>query len=107
MSEGEKEGGMWTMKKVSCPECGGELFLRRVEDLNVAEYRGHCAGCLWARILRLLRCGGCHGYHLFEWISESWRCIDCGHVRRDPSPPRGLEAGRPGGRPGGRSDDGR
>ena len=77
-----------------CPECGGELILRRVGDLNVMEYRADCQSCVWTGILRKLRCGGCHGDHFFEWTSESWRCLDCGRVRRDPSPPRGLEAGR-------------
>jgi len=78
----------------SCPTCGGSVAMERVEDLNICEYRATCQACKWAGTLRKLRCGGCHGEHLFEWTSESWRCIDCGHVRRDQSPPRGMEAGR-------------
>ena len=78
---------------VRCPICSGEMLLRRVSNLAVVEYRGHCTGCLWSGILRKIRCGGCHGEHLFEWTGIGWRCLDCGHVRRDPSPPRGLEAG--------------
>ena len=76
-----------------CPTCGEEPFLRRIDDLNVAEYRCHCSSCLWAGILKVLRCGGCHGDKLFEWMDGSWRCLLCGHVRRDQSSPRGKKAG--------------
>jgi len=74
-----------------CPVCGGELLLRRVPDLHVEEYRARCGGCDWTGWLRKLRCGGCHGLHLFEWAPDEWRCLRCGHVREDQSPPRGLD----------------
>jgi DnaJ-class molecular chaperone len=73
-----------------CPACGGELILRRVDNLHVVEYRAHCQSCPWAGWLRDLRCGGCHGLKLFEWTDETWRCIRCGHVRGDQLPPRAL-----------------
>lgn len=75
---------------VSCPACGGSVEMERVGDLNVIEYRGHCTGCLWSGILRKIRCGVCHGDQFFEWTGTDWRCIDCGHIRSDPSPPRDL-----------------
>jgi len=71
-----------------CPECGGELSLRRIDDFNVVEYLSRCQSCGWSGTLRRLRCGGCHGNRLFEWTGEAWRCIDCGRTRGS-SPPRG------------------
>jgi len=70
-----------------CPVCGGELILRRIGDLKVIEYQARCQACSWAGALRVLRCGGCHGDHLFEWTAEAWRCLDCGRLRGS-SPPR-------------------
>jgi len=79
-----------TSEPTLCPACGGELILRRIDDLHVVEYRARCRGCPWAGWLREHRCGGCHGRRLFEWTDGAWRCIRCGHVRGDQSPPRAL-----------------
>jgi hypothetical protein len=70
-----------------CPACGEELILRRIDDLKVIEYQARCQVCSWAGVLRVIRCGGCHGDHFFEWTGEAWRCTRCGHVRGDQSPP--------------------
>ena len=71
-----------------CPECGAKLDLTRVEDLTVAEYRAHCPGCGFENIFRLMRCGGCHGQRFFRWVGGLWRCVRCGHVHGNASPPR-------------------
>lgn len=95
-------GEVDTSASPACPVCGGELLLRRVDGLHVVEYRARCPGCRWARWLRELWCGGCHGRRLFEWTGGAWRCILCDHVggsqplpralhRHDPSGPGGLQ----------------
>lgn len=73
-----------------CPECGAKLNLTRVEDLSVAEYGAHYAGCGFENSLRLMRCGGCHGQKVFKWTGKLWRCIQCGHIRRNSSLPRAM-----------------
>jgi len=73
-----------------CPGCGGPLTMRRIDDLTVIEYQARCQVCSWAGALRVIRCGGCHGDHLFKWTGEAWCCLRCGHVRGDQSPPRAL-----------------
>jgi DnaJ-class molecular chaperone len=72
-----------TSEPTPCPVCGGPLTMRRIDDLTVIEYQARCQACSWAGALRVLRCGGCHGDHLFEWTGEAWRCLDCGRLR-DP-----------------------
>ena len=81
--------------KARCPGCGGEMLLRRVDDLNVAEYRADCRSCGWGGWLRTIVCGGCHVDHLFEWTGTGWRCLDCGHIRTDSSLPRAVDRSRP------------
>jgi len=88
-----------TSTSPACPTCGGELLLRRIDDLNVVEYQAHCRSCPWAGWLRDFRCGGCHRRRLFEWTGGAWRCTRCGHVRRDQSPPRTLDRYGPRERP--------
>jgi hypothetical protein len=72
------------------PACGKDMIIRRVDDLNVVEYWAGCPDCQWAGWLRELPCGGCHRHRLFEWTGKAWRCLRCGHVRSDQSPPRAL-----------------
>ncbi len=84
-----------TSTSPTCPACRGKLILRRIPDLNVVEYRARCPGCQWAGWLRELRCGGCHGRRLFEWTEGAWRCLRCGHVRGDQSPPRAFPRHEP------------
>jgi len=88
-------GEVDTSTSLACPACRGKLILRRIPDLNVVEYRALCPGCQWAGWLRELRCGGCHERWLFEWTSEAWRCLRCGHVRIDQSPPSALHGHEP------------
>ncbi len=47
--------------RVKCSVCSGELTLRRISDINVAEYRASCERCGWKGSMKSLRCGGCHG----------------------------------------------
>ena len=75
----------------SCPNCNARIFMERIGDLNVVEYQAYCPECKWKDTLRQFRCGGCHGNRLFVWTSESWRCIQCSHIRRNASPPRGYK----------------
>ena len=89
----------------ACPHCARGLLLRRVDDLDVVEYRARCPGCQWAGWLRELRCGGCHGLRLFEWTEGAWRCLRCGHVRGDQSLPRAFPRHEPS-EPGGPQPDG-
>jgi predicted RNA-binding Zn-ribbon protein involved in translation (DUF1610 family) len=71
-----------------CPECGARFNLRRIEDLTVAEYKARCPKCGFSNSLKQMKCGGCHGLKFFRWTGKLWRCIQCGHIRRDASPPR-------------------
>jgi hypothetical protein len=82
-----------------CPGCGGPLTMRRIDDLTIIDYQARCQACSWTGWLRVLRCGGCHGDHLFEWTGGAWRCTRCGHVRVDGSPPRTLDRYGPRERP--------
>jgi predicted RNA-binding Zn-ribbon protein involved in translation (DUF1610 family) len=71
-----------------CPECGAKINLTRIEDLTVAEYKAHCPKCGFSNSLKQMKCGGCHGLKFFRWTDKLWRCVQCGHIRRDASPPR-------------------
>jgi hypothetical protein len=79
--------------EVRCHVCGGELLLRRIDNLQVVEYRTHCYGCGWVSPLREHWCEGCQANKLFVWIGEKWRCTMCDHIHGDQLPPRGLETG--------------
>jgi hypothetical protein len=87
--------GYKTRSVAKCPGCGGALLLQHVDDLHVVEYRARCLGFQWAGWLRELGCGGCHGRRLFEWTEGAWRCLRCGHVRGDQSPPRAFPRHEP------------
>ncbi len=109
MTKSSRPGPRWrgevdTSTSPACPACGGELLLRRVDGLHVVEYRALCPGCQWARWLRELWCGGCHGLKLFEWTNGTWRCILCDHVGGSQPLPRALHRHEPSG-PGGLQPD--
>jgi len=89
----------------ACPACGRELLLRRVDGQHVVEYRALCPGCQWARWLRELWCGGCHGLKLFEWTNGAWRCILCDHVVGSQPLPRVLHRHKSSGSGGLQPDD--
>jgi len=74
--------------RAKCPACSGELILRRISDINVAEYRASCESCGWKGSMKSLQCGDCHGRSLFKWTDKGWSCTRCGNVRTDPSPPK-------------------
>jgi hypothetical protein len=75
--------------QAQCQKCSQKLRLNRIENHGVVEFQAECAKCGWSAIFRELRCGGCHGRRLFEWVRGAWRCLTCGRTRNS-SPPKQL-----------------
>ena len=65
------------VRDVGCPVCGEKPLLRRIDDLDIEEYRTRSQSSGWTGVVRELRCGGCHGPWLFECACAKIQCPWC------------------------------